>query len=360
MTVYFVTLFLVVILANLAQKTDFTKSRLDKKGRFIHSKSTRVCFTIAAAVLIFVAGFRFQIGSDFGAYYYKYDLFAKQLPDKIKSLDEPGFSFICWTVVKLGGEGAAVIFSSAALTIFLFLRTIYKNTNQLLLTLALFIFLGIWHGCFNGVRQYLAAAIVFSGIRYIKERRFWKYAFVVFLAFLFHASAILMIFCYFIAGTRVSVKNYFLLAVCSVAVLFSFDKIMSLSAFILNEEYSPTDTYLTAQVNVFRIIVAVIPVVAFAILKWGNINNRDDCTNMNFLMLNAVVFLATSNSTYLARMGIYTAPFVALAIPKLLATLSDYNQKVLRVIIPSAYFLFWWYEISNSRALIPFRFLWQA
>ena len=39
----------------------------------------------------------------------------------------------------------------------------------------LYIFIGAWHGSFNGMRQYLAAAILFSGHRFIKERKFKEY-----------------------------------------------------------------------------------------------------------------------------------------------------------------------------------------
>ena len=68
---------------------------------------------------------------------------------------------------------------------------------------------------------------------------------------------------------------------------------------------------------------------------------------------------ATSNSTYLARMGIYTAPFLTVAIPDLVKGLNPKNRKVIRCIIPLAYLFFWLFEISNSYTLRNFQFIWQ-
>ena len=102
----------------------------------------------------------------------------------------------------------------------------------------LYIFLGCWHGAFNGIRQYLAAAIIFSGVNFIKERKFWKYALIVFIAFLFHSSAILMIFPYFIANNKVSLSNILFLITASIVILFSFSEVLQFTGFLLNENLS--------------------------------------------------------------------------------------------------------------------------
>ena len=265
MTTYFVTIFLVIIFCALAVQFDYQTVEKDVLNRNKHKQAALIFYVLAAAVLIFVAGFRYYVGADFANYFKTYEYRASIFFETLKSLDEPGYFFLCWLVVLFKGNGVTVIFISAAITVILFMRTIYKNTNCLFTAILLFIFIGCWHGSFNGIRQYLAAAIIFAGIRYLKERKFWKYALVVFIAFLFHASAIVMIFAYFIAYNRIDFKNIVILIIGCIIVLASFDRILSFAGFVLDQEFQDSwlvgDTYITRSVNIFRVLVAISPAI---------------------------------------------------------------------------------------------------
>ena len=357
MGIYFVVIILVALFCKLAIEYDYKTIQLDVLKHNKHKQMTFVFFFLASAVLIFVAGFRYYVGSDYGNYYSGYIEAASKFGDKLKSFDEPGYYFICWIVVLLKGNGTTTIFLSSAITILLCLKTIYKNTNCLLSATLLYVFLGCWHGSFNGVRQYLAAAIIFSGLRYIKEKMFWKYALVVFIAFLFHASAIVMIFAYFVAYNKISLKNIIILIVGSLVVLFSFDEVLRFAGFILDQEYTNNSTYITNSVNVLRILVACAPAIFFIFIYQDKVITNEQKFWINMLILNGITMFATSNSTYLARMGIYTAPFSAIGIPELLKGLSVKNRKIIKISLLILYGLFWLYEINKSYALNNFQFV---
>ena len=66
--------------------------------------------------------------------------------------------------------------------------------------------------------------------------------------------------------------------------------------------------------------------------------------------------VATSRSAYLARMGIYTGIFTAIALPRIL----DKSRQ--NFILETAIIVFIshiWYEIMTSSYLIPFRWIWE-
>lgn len=359
MSVYFITVSFVAILCILAQKVNWSRNRQNSNGRYHHSSQTMTFYIIASGVLIFVSGMRYGVGTDFFGYYLNYVNYAEGLEESIKTLNEPGFRCICWFVVKLGGNGGTIIFSAAFITIGLFLYTIYQNTDKILLAVLLFVFLGCWHGSFNGIRQYLAAAIIFCGVNYIKQCDFKKYCFLVFCAFLFHSSAILMIFAYFVAHNKICFRNIIMMAIGSLIILASYDRVMELTSFILNAQFSETNEYLTNSVNFLRVIVAIVPSAFFLLMYWRKKWTEEQTCWMNFLILNSIMVFATSNSTYLARMGMYTTPFLALGIPELIKGLKYKNRKIISFVIPMMYAFFWWYAISNSSALNNFRFIWQ-
>jgi hypothetical protein len=323
------------------------------------TNTTKTFFVLAAVVLIFVAGFRYGVGTDYFAYWLGYKKYANEFLNSLLSLQEPGFKFICWVSVLIGGNGSTVIFLSSFITVFLFLKTIYNNTNMLLPATLLYIFLGCWHGAFNGVRQYLAAAIIFSGVHFIKERKFWKYALVVFIAFLFHGSAMVMIFPYFIAYNKISFPNLLFLITASIIVLFSFTEIIELTNIILNDDITDAGNYLTRSVNIFRVLVAIAPPVFFLFVYQNKSITKEQQFWINMLVINAVVMFATSNSAYLARINIYTISFVALAIPELINGMNPKDKTLTTNIILVLFFAFWLYEISISNSLNNFRFIWN-
>ncbi len=357
MGVYYITLFIVFIFTVLAKAYDYKFVQYNSLGRVKHTQLTMAIFLFAVCTLIFVAGFRYNVGSDFKNYYIGYVQSSKLFFERLITLNEPGYYFLCWITVLIKGNGTTAIFLAAAVTVILYLKTIYENTNCLITATLLYLFLGCWHGSFNGIRQYLASAIIFSGIRYIKEKQFWKYALTVFIAFLFHTSAIIMIFAYFITHWEIRFRNIAFLIIGSVVILFSFNGVLELAGFLLKQNYGINSAYITRSVNGLRILVAVAPAIFFLIFYWNREKTNDQKMWLNLLILNGIMMFATSNSAYLARMGIYTTPFLALGIPELLKEISFRNRNILRVVILLLYVIFWWYDISQAGALNNFKFV---
>lgn len=359
MTTYFITLLLVFVFTFVAQnnivwQTNESNLQLTAKK----TNTTKTFYILASLVLILVAGLRYDVGTDYLNYLVRYDNSVKNFVESLLTLDEPGYKFICWFSNLIGGDGLTALFLASTLTIFLFLKTIYKNTYFLLPAVLLYIFLGCWHGAFNGIRQYLAAAIIFSGVRFIKERKFWKYALIVFIAFLFHVSAILMLFPYFIANNKISLPNILFLIGASIVVLFSFSEILTLAGFILNDNVTNAGVYLTQSVNILRILVAIAPALFFLLIYQRRTITKERQFWINMLIINAVMMIATSNSAYLARMGIYTVTFSAVGIPELVDGLGQKDKKFIGYTILFLFFAFWVYSIYSS-SLNHFTFIWQ-
>lgn len=360
MFTYYITFF-VVFLFVLTAQNNIIISTNNSNNEIVAKKtdSAKLFFALAVIILIFVAGFRYNVGADFLTYYKNWQTYAVEFFDSLLNFKEPGIRFIAYIIDILNGGGKEFIFVTSLITIVLFTSTIYKNTDMLLPATLLYIFLGCWHGAFNGIRQYLAAAIVFAGVRYIKQRKFWKYALIIFIAFLFHSTAILMIFPYFIAYNNISFRNIMLLIAASLVVLFSFSEVLNFAGFITNAEndYLNAGEYITNSVNILRVLVAIAPALFFIILYQNRIITNEQRFWLNMLIINGVLMFATSNSTYLARMGIYTVSYSAIGIPELIKGINPKNKRIVTTFILAAFAAFWLYEISNSYSLNNFRFV---
>ena len=341
-----------ILFVYLAERVDYPHSGAISRGVVQHTSKTKVLFSIAILLLIAVGGLRYYVGADYGHYYRNAYLYARYWIERLKELNEPGFAIICKIASLVSDDGAYAIFLVELVTIGLAGRIILKYTDRLLLAISFFVFLGCWQASFNAVRQCLACSIVFCGWKYLRENKFWKYAIVVFIAYLCHKSAIIMIVPYFLVNRTITLKNIIILILTSVLVSYSYNRVFALTEALMGENAENVSTYLTARVNILRTLVALTPAIYF-LLAYKRFD-KDSAFYMNLLLVHGALSVASSGSAYLAL--IYTSPFCAIAIPEM--TKKDPNRKI---VLPVMYLLFfaYWLVSLNSASNIPFRWIWE-
>lgn len=359
MTVYYEVFAVVFILLALAQSVDYPVSSFQEQ-KMKHTKSAKMFFVLAAVTLILTAGLRYYVGTDYGGYYhYAFSVWAEDLAVHLKQLDEPGIYLINRILSEFTSDGAVSIFVLAAFTIGLSLRSIYKNTLSLMVAGLLYLFL-CWDGCFNAIRQAFAAAILINGYSYLQNKKFVKYALTVFLAFLFHKSALIMIVPYFVLHRKINFKNIMVLVLGAVVVLYSYDKLFSAIGFLMSKEYDASGSaYISSSINGFRVLVYIVPAVIFVFLFIKRQISESDKVDLNLLMVHAVAMLMASKSTMLGRIGIYTSPFAVIAISNLSKKLPKSTRQLLIPCMLFLYSVYWWYGLRTSGNLNYFQWIWQ-
>lgn len=356
MSAYYFTIIistLFAIAANAANQEDFAN-----RGRY--SALTRMFLALCVLTLIFTAGLRYYVGTDYGGYYKGLTIFGNKLSSSLKELDEPILPIIANIVSLFTDDGLYFILVCSVITITLMMVYTFKYSDSLIFCVLLFVFTGNWHGTFNGVRQFLAAAIVFAGHRLILEKKFLKYLFVVFLAFCTHKSAVIMIIPYFILRNRITLKNVILLLIGTVVLSYNYETIFSFIGFLKDSEMQMGDLeYYSNSVNMLRVLVYCAPPVVILFLYSGNNPDKIQTFYINILLVNAAAVLATSNSTYLSRLGIYTNVFTPLALAKLLKFKDKYIETPIKCIVVLLYAVFWYIEVSGSQTLANFHWIWE-
>lgn len=352
MTVYLLVLAWTLAMGSIAQHLDLRSDVQIDERHPKHSQTCCLAFTLALLGLICVAGFRYNVGTDYHGYYLSTASYADELFERIATLYEPGFSAICYLIKCLGGGSAACMFAASAITIGLLGVVVYRNTDKLLMALLLLLFLGCWHSSFNAVRQCLAAAVLFTGFGFLERREFPKYFVVVAIAFLFHRSALIAAFFPLLMVWDYNEKRLFLTILIMVLGSLLFERAFEfMGATDMNFK---TDTeYAERSVSVLRILVAVAPAMLFCILRRGQDNNRIESYSMNILLLHAVLMVVSGQSSYAARLALYTAPFCAIAIPELSQSIRlPQNQKTILIGTMMILFtVFWLFDLYNSSSL---------
>ena len=359
MSVYFITLAAVCFLCYYAEGADWPEEDEYDKIRFHHTSDTLFYYFIALCVLVFVAGFRYYIGSDYGAYYNGYVSDINELSNAIKTLKEPGFGFLARLATFFYDDGIAVIFMASLVTIVLSLTVIYRYSDTLLLPIFLYITMGCWSGSFNGVRQYLAASVLVCGYKSLRDKKLIEYCIIVFLAFLFHRSAIVFLFLYYVVNREINIPNIIFLVVVVIALYVSYESVFSFANFIMNDNYTLNDEYTSTIVNRLRILAACVPSIVFLYAYRGIEKNESTTFALNIIILRTALSVLAMNSALLYRITIYMSLFAPLAISELLKGLSEKNRNVITGGLVIMYLVMWLYELHNSSSLTPFQWIWS-
>lgn len=359
MTIYYFTLLLVCLLCYIAEELDWPVVSEFNEFRIIHTSDTRLIYILVACVLIFVAGFRYNVGMDYMAYYQGYAGYLKNLTNAIRTLDEPGFGVLAWIATRFYNDGASAIFIASVVTVSLPLLVIYRHSNRLLLPTFLYITMGCWTGSFNGVRQYLAAAVLLCGYEYLKEKNLFKYCVIVFVAFLFHRSAIVFIILYFIVNRDITIPNVIILIAFTGLLLLSYDRVFQFANIVMDKEYSLEIAYTSRAVNRLRVLATFVPVIIFAYEYFDQKRTQSTVFSLNILIFRAALSVFAMNSALLYRINIYSSFFAPLAITQLLEGVSEKNRKIIETLLIVMYFVMWSYELYKSGSMNHFQWIWD-
>lgn len=345
MQVYILTLLIVCILGFMYEY--FLSVR--------NNKSLMLCILIAA-VLIFVSGFRYKVGTDYATYMNSYSSYKN---NSFSFLEQPGLTVIAKISGFIYDDYATWFFIMALITISLAVYGIRKYSISFSFSVLLYIFLGCWHGSFNIVKQSMAAAIVFCGIDFLKNRELFKWCILCLLATMFHVSALLLIPLYFLITPKFSKSRIILFVIMGVAVyLFGsilFDVMKSLKSSGITSADSAVGS---RQVNRLRIIVNIMPFIIWLFTRnYYDYKDKQFVTILNMSILNAILSVATMNSVYLTRFLVYTSIFDVLFIPYLMKPFTKNTKIVFFIIMFAMYAVFWLYDLNKSSATNVFQWV---
>lgn len=352
MLIYLTMLVLIGMIFTI-QKSLIPQTTLHNTDKKKTLTPTVVCVFL---ILCFVAAFRYGVGTDFYAYY-KNNNWANKF-DK-NDYSDPGFTIFSLACEALfGNTNGAITIGAAIFTTALFVFTLAKHGENFPMSIFLFVFVGCFLGAFNGVRQYLATAILFAGYPFIINKKPIKWVVVVLIASSVHITAILMFFVYFICNLKCNWKlvlGYFLIAVI---LLFAYELLFNLIGNLKQDKIDTSDVYMRSSVNIVRIAVQCVPTLLFFFVDKEKINNDPESRFLfNICLLNGALAIAAMNSPYLSRFWIYTSCFQILMYPKIFNKMRNDNKSLFTILLLVCYAAFWGYEVMNAPALSTFRWI---
>lgn len=250
-----------------------------------------VYVSLAALVFIIISGLRCGIG-DTGMYMHSYRLMVQD-PSSADFSRDAGFTALSFILSQISSNPQTLIFVVALITNGLNIAMFYKYKSYLELQLYLYMASGYFTVTMNGIRQCLAAALVFVCNKFIVNGDFKKYLIFVLLISLFHGSALIMIPIYFIVRQKAWSKNVVkLIFLACIGVIFydSFSEVLFKA--LQNTQYGHYSEFQEGGSSIIRTIVNAVPVI-LAYIKRDELKEKWPESNIfvNMSLIN-VIFVA--------------------------------------------------------------------
>lgn len=198
----------------------------------------------------------------------------------------------------------------------------------------------------NGIRQFLAVAVILFFVDWVKERKTVPFIIVIVIAYFIHSSALLWIPVYFIINFEPWSKKFIILSAIITIALYIYTRTSALEdseySYLNNVEYRN-------GVNPIRVLVMAMPsLMAFIRRKEINVDDKPFIKFwINLSVLTTECYLVSMfTSGVMGRMPIYFQMFNLLLLPWLLKNGFDESMgKSILIASLIGYFAYFWYDM---------------
>ncbi|WP_187770539.1 EpsG family protein [Bacillus mycoides] len=268
-------------------------------------------------ILIFITGFRYNVGTDYNGYVLNFDYLMNNDIPRI----EYSFKFIVKIAHLIGFNQQFIFFVYAVITyVFIFLSIKYFDSKAkyrpiiTLLVLQYFLFTG-----FNTVRQMVAVAIFFYAIRFIVNKNLIRYIIWIIIASFFHKSAMICLVFYFILN--LNIKKFIMILIVSPIFLILDLGNKLLSLYVLISGNSWYDLYLTdfnssVDVSGGKVMFVLYAIALIFAITSNKIElEKNEKVIVNLFICYIIILFATLSSVIATRVLYYPMVSLVLVFP---------------------------------------------
>lgn len=305
----------------------------------------KTLIVITASVLAVVSGLRSNIGDTFN-YVRMYEEKAFTWNSILEEKDI-GFGVLQMFLKSYVSEDPQImIFVTAVITNVLIVMVLYNYSRMIEVSLYVYITGGLFLVSMNGIRQVLAAAIVFSATKYLFNADWKKYFAIVILASFFHQSALIMLPVYFLVRVKAWSKATIAIILFSIIAVIGFEQFNSLLfSAIEGTQYGDYRDFDEGGASFTRVLVTAVPlfIAYLGREKLKEIMPKNDYI-INMTLLGLVFMVIATQSWIFARVSIYFSFYQLILISWIIKIFRERDQKIIYFAIFVCYLGYYYYE----------------
>lgn len=341
----------------------------------VDKNKKRVLFIVCLQMFLILCCRADTLGADLGNYKLYYTVWSKySFEEMVRTTRffigqqifwglESGYVWLCWIFAKVGMPFHAFLIIHALICMVGLYKFINEYAENKALVLMMIISFGVYQTFFYILRQSLAFIILLSSVKFIKERKFWKFFFIVCLSVLFHRTALAFLFIYFLYNIKISKKTFFYMyGICFLFFLsigMLYDKTFGVVLQLIGKEAYQLGSFTMNNMIILMFLISVFILVMADIKKtFENENYRVCFWAMFFAMLLEILSLYAP---------VYSRPAISMFFPFAMLLFADVintqrirTNKIICTVSSSIFlFLFYVYQL-NSSYIVPYVSIWAT
>lgn len=318
-------------------------------------KSSKFKLAISFLLLLIIGGFRdVSVGTDTQNYAMLFDSYGSDV-SMMYHATEPLFLLIQYLVAKMGGgyEIMLLIIMAVILgTIHFYAHLVSKSSLYVILS---FFLLYFYFYSFNTMRQYMGMGFCLIAFYYLSKKKVKRYFLFIFIAFLFHATALVGLFAYILNKIKLNKKKQILLL--SITFVVGLTPIvqqgMAFTLHFLPEylyQYILESEKTGAGFPFSRFLLTSYAIALVALLK-------EKTLNVKLLMLGICLLNLFDFQPVIGRIAQYFTIIQIAIIPNISVLIKrKKNAKALKIASYIYMFVVWIYLLLNNVAeIVPYK-----
>jgi transmembrane protein EpsG len=298
----------------------------------------------AALCLILISGLRNNIGDTF-FYMHSYET-TDFLLSIYKDQKDIGFNIFQYLLKMVSDDPQLLIFVTAFITNALIIKAFYNYARLFELAVYVYITSGAFIVSMNGMRQYLAAAIIFAATKYMLEGSWKRYICVVLLASLFHQSALIMIPIYFFVRRKAWTGTTLVLLAVAILIVSGFNQFQDILFSALKDtSYGEYQNFQEGGANVIRVAFYAFPlIIAFIGRDKLRMYYPQIDVFVNLSLIGVILMIISTQNWIFARMAIYFTLYQIVLVAWVIKVFRQKDQKLIYLVLLMIYLIFFFYE----------------
>ncbi len=292
---------------------------------FVQKKQTKkmVVIFIIGFIILFQGLRSFDVGRDLQNYmrnYYSLESFS--IIDLFKYNDSEYLYFLVGKFFNfLNLDFRIMLFFTSFMTYGLLGIMSYKYSKNPVMSIFIFITLGLFVFSLSGLRQSIAIGISLIAFHYIKNKKFIKYLILIIIAALFHESAIFTLPIYFLYNAKKR-SNLQLASIPIFIIVFIFRQ--EITTYITHL-YNPDHNIIETGARNMMLLFIIIYIASMYVTK---ITDNDFVYRLQRILFAAILvqMMATYSQT-VSRLGYYYYSYLILLIPELISLIKEKEYK---------------------------------
>ena len=284
-----------------------------------------VSFYLNVIIFTIVTGTLYEIpgnGGDYDSYRNMFNAINDFiLPDK-----EVGFYLLNFFVRQFTDKYSVTFFIFILIINFLIIKMIYKYSNNIELSLLIYIILGGYITSTNILRQFVAVAIYFYSVKYLIEKRYIKYLLMSLLAFQFHVTSIIpVVITPIVSKMNEKISQNYLKYFIGINLLIVIEPVIrKIGIEAMGNGYGEGNFFYGSSILHYIVQLAFVALYAISIKK---VNNEVTKIFINLATISSTFTLLSNNMVLYARIASFFSIFHSIALSNIMYEYKNIKEK---------------------------------